>query len=169
MGASIAQLQERLVALEDREAILALKARYWRSMDLGLVDDVAACLSENVAIDFEGMPPTQDRESFIAIVRATAGKAGAFHVHHGHNPEVALVDADRATGRWEIFYSGIDLPHRLVMQMSGVYEDRYVKTDDRWLIQAMTMRQTSFSSRTVDADGHVNVSLPGAAGLTIEV
>ena len=58
MSASITleDLERRLTALQDIEDIESLKARYWRAVDRKRPDDVAACLTEDAIIDFEGLP-----------------------------------------------------------------------------------------------------------------
>jgi hypothetical protein len=52
----------------------------------------------------------------------------------------------------------------LIMQMSGVYEDRYVRQDGRWWISAMRMRQSSFVANSADGAGVLkNMTMPGTS------
>lgn len=156
------ELIERVEALEAREAILALKARYWRAVDLGMADDVATCLAADAVVDFEGMPRFESAAPFVDTVRAAAAQGGAFHMHHGRNPEITIDGADRAFGTWDIFYLGVLPGPRMIIQMAGIYRDEYRREDGRWLILRTSMRQTSMLIQTVGEDGVPRVTtLPG--------
>lgn len=145
MSASITleDLERRLTALQDIEDIESLKARYWRAVDRKRPDDVAACLTEDAIIDFEGLPRFESREDFMAVVREAAANPNTFNMHHGQNPVVALTGKNTATGEWDVFYYGIDVQTSTLVQMAGAYSDRYVRKNGQWFIAATAMRQTS--------------------------
>ena len=52
--ADLADLERRIRALEDIEAIRRLKHRYWRCLDLKLWDEMAACFTPDAAVDYGG-------------------------------------------------------------------------------------------------------------------
>lgn len=160
-------MASRLARLEARDAILALKARYWRAIDAGDADGVAACLTADATIDFEGMPRFDRAADFVAVVREAAEAGGAHHLHQGCNPQVTILSDEAAEGRWDIQYRGFILEPRMTIRMSGTYDDRYRREGDVWRIAAMRMRQASFLSETIDAGGtpHI-VALP--AGKTLQ-
>jgi hypothetical protein len=145
-------LNRRVAALLDVEAIEALKARYWRAVDRGRADDVRECLLPEALIDFDGLPRFEGRNGFVAVVRESAARAGAYHMHHGHNPDIELTGPDSAVGVWEVFYHGIDLAARTIVHMAGAYNDTYRRRDGHWWIATTTMRQTSLTVQQVDMD-----------------
>ena len=147
-SASLEELELRLAALEDIEAIESLKARYWRAIDRKLPDDVAACLTADAIIDFEGLPRFDSRDEFMSVVRGAAANACLFNMHHGQNPSISLTGEHSATGTWEIFYYGIDVKAGTLVQMAGAYSDTYVRRNGHWLIAATAMRQTSLMVQT---------------------
>jgi hypothetical protein len=56
-------------------------------------------------------------------------------MHHGHHPEIDIIDATTATGIWylEDYLIFVDTNSRL--HGAGLYDDRYVKHADGWRIQ----------------------------------
>jgi hypothetical protein len=150
-------LEARLRALADLNEIETLKARYWRAIDLRHPDDVAACLTKDATIDFEGLPRFTSRAAFMEIVRQGAAQTRNFGMHHGHHPSITFTGENAAAGEWDIFYCGIDLSTRTLVQMAGIYTDLYVRLDQRWLIASTTMRQISLLAQTVTPAGTVAV------------
>jgi hypothetical protein len=88
-------------------------------------------------------------------------------MHHGQNPRIALTGADSAEGEWDVFYYGIDLSARTLMQMAGAYRDTYVRRGGRWWIATMAMRQTSLHVQSVDQAGLARTSIFGRAAAPI--
>jgi hypothetical protein len=155
----------RLGRLEAVEAIMALKARYWRAIDAGQPDQVEGCLAADLRVDFEGIPPFFDRASFMTMIREAATQPGR-HMHHGRNPIIQVTGPTSAGGRWDIFYQGIFEGAGQIVQMVGEYEDEYRLEQGGWRIAAMTMRQRSFTVRAVAQDGSQRfTSLPGEGRL----
>lgn len=148
-----AALAARIGALEDIDAIEALKLAYWRAIDRKTPEALLAILAEDVVIDFEGMPPCPDRAAFLAVVRPQAARTDTFHMHHGKNPVVTLTGPDSAEGVWDIFYSGTDTTARTLVQMAGQYRDSYARRGGRWWITGMVMRQSSLTVQAIDVDG----------------
>jgi hypothetical protein len=166
VAATSQELSRRVEALEVREAITALKARYWRAVDLGDAETVAACLAPDAIIDFDGLPRFETAAPFVETVRAAAAQGGTFHMHHGRNPEINLHGADSATGVWDIFYLGVLPGPRMIIQMAGAYSDRYRREAGHWLIAETSMRQTSMLIQTVGDDGVPRIhTLPGGSAL----
>jgi hypothetical protein len=156
-----AAIAARIAALEDIDAIEAIKLAYWRAIDRKTPDALLQILAEDVTIDFQGMPPCPDRASFMAAIRPEAARTDTFHMHHGKNPQVELAGPDTATATWDIFYSGTDTTARTLVQMAGEYHDRYERRAGWWWITAMTMRQTSLTVQTINADGEATYAVLG--------
>ena len=95
-------IEERLQRLEDDRAIRDLKARYLRACDSQDPDTVADCLLPEAKIDFEGFPPFDNRDAFVAVFEAMGCQSGVHDIHHASNAEITLTGPDRAEGKWSL-------------------------------------------------------------------
>lgn len=156
--ATLSELEARLTALEHANAIKELQARYWLSVDRQRLDDVRDCFMEHGAvIDMEGIQPCNDREDFIARLKANGGKTGFHSLHTGHNPVIRLTGDTEAEGRWDALFIGIDTGDRLTYQLSGEYTNRYVLAGGRWWIAVQRFRQTSLLVQRIGEDSRPSV------------
>lgn len=121
-----------LQALADIEAIKALKARYFRSMDTRDWDALAACFTNDLHADFRDAPGmlTEGREAYMSAL--TEALADASTVHHGHMPEIELLDDSNATGIWAMDDT-VDMPG-ISLRGWGHYHEQYRKEDGTWRI-----------------------------------
>ncbi|MEO6092158.1 MAG: nuclear transport factor 2 family protein [Novosphingobium sp.] len=135
MDQSLESLAARVAALEDREAIRALKARYLRACDLKQPDVLReTLLPEGAVIAYEGFPAFTDREPFVATFTAMACNTEVFDLHHATNAEIDFSGPDEATGKWSLHFKTILLAQRTIITMGVEYTDRYVRRDGRWWI-----------------------------------
>lgn len=157
-------LEERLQRLEDDRAIRDLKARYLRACDTKDPDTVLDTLSpEGAIIDYEGFPPFSNREDFVAIYRQLGCTPDIFDIHHAANGIIEFENADRAVGRWSLFFHNINLAHRSLTQFGVEYEDVYIRAAGRWWIAETRSRRTSCLIHNVDEDGQSQVKAMGPA------
>lgn len=157
-------LEERLQRLEDDRAIRDLKARYLRACDMKDPDTVLDTLSPKGAIiDYEGFPPFSNREDFVAIYRQLGCTPDIFDIHHAANGIIEFESADRAKGRWSLFFHNIHLGQRTLTQMGVEYDDVYVKANGRWWIAQTRSRRTSCLIHSVDDAGQAVVNVMGPA------
>ncbi|HEX3610236.1 MAG TPA: nuclear transport factor 2 family protein [Sporichthyaceae bacterium] len=129
-------LEERIARLEAVEEIRRLKARYFRCVDLREWDEFADLFTEDFLAEFgESTSGARSRAAFLAAV-ARHFVAG-LSVHHGHEPEIDVLDADNATGLWPMF-DLVESPadSGYVNHTGwGHYTERYRRcTDGRWRI-----------------------------------
>lgn len=156
--------EERLQRLEDDRAIRDLKARYLRACDTKDVEAVRDCLLPNGAvIVFDGFPPFDDRDAFVAVYRELGCVPGIFDIHHGANGVIRFDGPDRASGQWSLLFHNINLAGRTLTQMGVEYDDRYVRHDGRWWIAETRSRRLSCLIHTVDDAGHPSVIVMGEA------
>jgi ketosteroid isomerase-like protein len=155
--ARLAQLEARLAALQHIDGIESLKHRYWRAIDRQDPATVAACLTEDVIVDFDSLPRCETREAFMRIIRQAATQPHIYGMHHGQNPTITLTGAHTAQGLWEVFYYGIDASSGTLTQLAGAYTDTYRRENGAWLIATTAMRITSL---------HVQHATPGHAPVT---
>ncbi len=157
-------LEDRLQRLEDDRAIRDLKARYLRACDTKDPDTVLDTLAPNGAvIAYEGFPPFDNREDFVAIYRQMGCTPDIFDIHHAANGIITFESAARARGQWSLYFHNINLAGRTLTQMGVEYDDVYVKDGDRWWIAETRSRRTSCLIHSVDADGAATVNVMGEA------
>ena len=86
----LSDLEARIARLEAIEEIRRLKARYFRCVD-----------TRNWAEFAESTSGATGRHEFLAAVAQHF--ASGISVHHGHEPEIEILEEDRATGIWPMF------------------------------------------------------------------
>lgn len=157
--ATTAELERRLQALEDINAIKDLKARYLRACDRKQPEAMRECFVEKGAlIEAEGFPSFNDREGWVAVFTELAVKnPNIMDMHHGQNPQITLNGPDSASGVWDLHFCQVNVKERTVVNMAGEYRDEYVRHNGRWLIITQRFRQTSFQMRSVGEDGQEKV------------
>ena len=155
-------LEERLQRLEDDRAIRDLKARYLRACDTKDPDTVRDTLMPvGAVIAYEGFPPFNNREDFVAIYAQMGCAPGIYDMHHAANGIITFESATRAQGQWSLFFHNINLAGRTLTQMGVEYDDIYVKDAGRWWIAETRSRRTSCLIHGVDADGAATVTVMG--------
>ncbi|MDE2436907.1 MAG: nuclear transport factor 2 family protein [Sphingomonadales bacterium] len=158
MTATLEALAARLSALEDKEAIRTLKARYLRACDLKQPDVVRDCfLPGEVRIDYQNFPLFTDRDAFVAIFREMGCQPGVYDIHHATNWEIDLTGADSATGKWSLNFRTILTGPRQIVRLAVEYDDVYVRRDGRWWIAESVSRITSMLTEQVGEDGSITV------------
>ena len=128
---------DKLQMLLDIEEIKNLKHRYFRAIDMADFDLLDEVFAENITIDYRGGTYRWESEGKNTIKESLRH---AFHnqsaaMHTAHHPEIDILSETEATGKWylqDIFYN-FDLDS--VTQGTALYEDKYIKVNERWLIQ----------------------------------
>jgi hypothetical protein len=157
-------IEERLQRLEDDRAIRDLKARYLRACDLQEPEVVRDCLApDGAVIAYDGFPPFDNRDDFVAIYAQMGCVPGVFDIHHGANGIISFESDARATGKWSLFFHNINLTTQTLTQMGVEYDDVYVKTGGRWWIAETRTQRNSCLIHSVDKDGKVRVAAAGEA------
>jgi hypothetical protein len=137
-------LSRRLRELEDREAIRALKARYFFACDGKDPAGLRACFADGpVAIDYGAVGKFANADALAAAFAAIACHEHMVELHHGSNPHIEVLDQAHARGRWTLHYQLIDTRARQLTQLAGFYEDEYRKQDGQWKISATRFTVTS--------------------------
>jgi hypothetical protein len=118
--------------LFDVEAIRQLKARYFRSMDMKDWDGLAACFTEDLEADFREGPGmlAYGRDNYIEQISVIL--ADATTIHHGHMPEIIILDEKSARGIWAM--DDIVILPGLQLQGWGHYHELYRKENNAWRI-----------------------------------
>ena len=133
----MSELERRIQALEDVEAIKRLKHRYWRCLDLKLWDELAGCFAPDASVDYgEGRYRFQGVEAIMRFLTQSLGReSGALGVHHGGHPEIELTGATTAHGSWALYNYLFNPRQQRGVWIGAYYHDDYVKLDEGWKIQ----------------------------------
>lgn len=95
-------LERRIARLEAIEEIRRLKARYFRCVDTRAWDEFADLFTEDLQIDFaESTTGPKTKAEFLASVARHF--ADGISVHHGHEPEIEILDEANARGIWPMY------------------------------------------------------------------
>jgi len=158
MPMSLEDIAVRLAALEDKEEIRRLKARYLRACDLKEIDTVRDCfLPTGVRIAYQGFPEFTDRDAFVAVYASMACQGGVFDLHHATNWEIELTGRDEACGLWSLNFRTILAGPRQVTRLAVEYVDVYRRHDGRWWIAETVSRVTSMLTEQIGEDGSLRV------------
>jgi hypothetical protein len=162
LEARLTALEAQLQALEDINAIKALKYRYLRACDRKEPEVVRDCLDPDGAIiAYEGFPAFANRDDFVAIYQQMGCKPNIIDMHHAHNPDISLIGPDTAAGTWDLYFNNIDTDAGTVLQMACVYSDIYTRKHGRWWISGTTTKRTSFLMQRKQDDGTLAVVVMG--------
>jgi ketosteroid isomerase-like protein len=127
-------LEERVRAIEDRTAILAMLHQYCAMVDRLDAHAIAQCFTEDCVLDFgPGLGGEQQGRALVEHILATGLRRYAATSHHLSNATITLA-GDRATG-----VSHVLAWHRMAdgkpdVWLFGQYHDRFVREPDRWRI-----------------------------------
>lgn len=139
-------LERRVQALEDVEAIKRLKAAYAHAADgkysadhrkkpQAEIDHYARSQADLFTEDavWDGRPQWEHsvgREAFFAIARTSVWSMA---MHYFTTPHI-VVDGDAAHGTWYLWQTGTLEATNRAMIMSAVTQDEYRRVGGRWLI-----------------------------------
>jgi hypothetical protein len=134
--ATLAELEARVVALEEVEAIKRLKYAYWRCLDTKRWDDLAACFAPDATVEYgNGEYKFQGVDAIIGFLSRALGKeSGHIGVHHGHQPEITLDGPAAASGTWALYNYFFNAAQNRCVRICAFYHDRYAKRDGVWRI-----------------------------------
>ena len=147
------ELNERLSAIEE---ISQLKARYFRYLDTKDWAGFEHLFSPEAIFDMRnGRGTDLDPDSIVRgapAIRKFVSDAVAHlvTVHHGHTPEIEVLDADHAHAIWPmhdvlIAPDGIQAPFKR-LEGYGHYHETYERMDGRWLIQTLRLTRLHVSA-----------------------
>jgi hypothetical protein len=135
---TLEDLESRVRALEDIQAITQLKHRYFRMLDHKEWDALRECFTDDVETHYENghycFHGIDEAMRFLSesLEGLTAG--GRYALHLGHHPEIELLGESEARGRWTLHAPTIDRGEGRVGRHDSFYEDEYRKVDGQWRI-----------------------------------
>src|SRR4051794_28283468 len=128
--------ETRLHQLRDIEAILELKARYFRLVDTKDWDGFRALFTDDATFEVVGTGyVVEGADAFLEVARGALDDARS--AHHGHTPEVTLDGPAEAHATW-VMSDYVEWPARDGERRGftgyGRYEERYRKAGGTWRI-----------------------------------
>ena len=128
-------LAKRIRVLEDMEAIKALKAAYFNSIDGKDWEGLAACFAENsVWESARRNVKVEGKNEIVAFIRNIEDGDHIINTHNGHNPQIKFIDEDHATCLWELAHYREDHQKNEKKMSAAFYADDYAKIDGKWFI-----------------------------------
>lgn len=148
-------LHARIARLEAIEAIRQLKHRYFRACDSKQTDLMREAFVEGpMHIDYGAVGIFQNRDDLVALFTDVGCHPHMIEMHHGQNPEITVLDENRATGVWGLFYYLINTQEQTLTQLGGSYDDEYRCENGDWRISRTVFRVHSLQVHKLD-DGIV--------------
>ncbi|MGO9056618.1 MAG: nuclear transport factor 2 family protein [Candidatus Binataceae bacterium] len=142
--ASPAELEARIQALEDLEAIKRLKYKYLRCLDTKQWDGMAETFAADATTSYsDGELSFSGRDAIMKFLResAMAERNGMIGVHHVHHPEIELTSPATARGVWALYNYLLHRGDQTGLRLCAFYHDEYVKIDGQWLIKSTGYRR----------------------------
>lgn len=130
------ELEARIKALEDIEAIKKLKAKYWRCCDKKLWNELEECFTEDAVADYFPNMHFDGRKAIIQFLEGSLSPDTMITSHGGHSPEIEIISDKEARGIWVLNDLVIIQPGAR-MRGYGHYEEEYVKEDGQWKIKIL--------------------------------
>ncbi len=157
-------LEQRVQALEDKQAIIELKYRYFQGLDHRKPDEVRDIFDPDGAIiDFGEWGRFDNREAFIEIFIKDECRPVVIDTHHGHNLRITLTGPDTASGIIDLHHAQVRQDQRTYQIEGSYYHEDYVRKNGRWWIKKLVYRVVSDMIFDIAADGTLKVKLMGRA------
>jgi hypothetical protein len=162
---AMSQVSERqnvteLAELYDLEQLRQLKYRYLRHLDLKEWDQLERLFTPDATATYaDGAYACNSRDQIIEFLREVLGPA-MVTMHQCHHPELK-VRGNRAIGRWYLQDTVHMMEHRLTLEGSAFYEDRYLRTEGGWRIAHTGYRRVVDRTIAWDDLPGMKISAPG--------
>ncbi len=121
--------------LYDIEKIKQLKARYFRALDTNDWPLFGACLSHDCIANYsDGRLVREGREAIVEFMAKHMTGPTLLSMHHGHTPEIEIIDENNATGIWYLNDMVMDFKSNTQLTGAAIYSDEYVRIEGEWQI-----------------------------------
>ena len=132
----LAELEARIRKLENIEAIKQLKAKYWRSIDKKLWEELAECFTEDATADYGEYGISKGKAAIIKALKEGLGKNSTDTFHQGQSLEIQKITDTKIKAVWRIHdYLLFEDPIHKSIRGYGFYEDEYTIEKGDWKIK----------------------------------
>jgi len=154
-----------LVELYDLEQLRQLKYRYLRHLDLKQWNELGALFTSDATASYaDGAHGVAGRDNIIRFLQEVLGPA-MVTMHQCHHPELQ-VHGDRAIGRWYLQDTVHMMEHRLTVEGSAFYEDRYLRTGAGWRFAHTGYKRVVDRTTSWDDTPGLRITAPGFDALS---
>ena len=137
------------------EKIKQLKARYFRALDTNDWVLFESTFTPDCPASYsDGDLCFPDRASIVEFMRENLSGDRMLTMHHGHHPEIEIIDETTANGIWYLEDTVLALDANLRIYGAGIYDDGYTKVDGEWKISRIGYKRT-FECMEPIGDNHV--------------
>ncbi len=131
----VAELQDRVRALEDANELRNLKAEYAAACDDNYDPDrIAALFVEDATWESQGLGRFEGREAIREFFRGISSHF-VFALHYGLNPSIE-VNGDSARARWYLFMPCTIGESGQAMWRAGIDDEEYVRVGGKWMFKS---------------------------------
>lgn len=123
-------LEDRIIRLEEKDAIKELRAEYCYRIDSRDWDGYAALFTADAHLDFGPVGTFDGRDAVREFAEHVVGAEHSFLAHMVHNP-IIDINGDNATGRW-YFEVPCTFADGSAGWIQGTYYDEYERVDGEW-------------------------------------
>jgi hypothetical protein len=146
------------------EKIKQLKARYFRALDCNDWALFTATMSEDCIGRYsDGDLCFDNRQQLVAFMQESLSGDQILTMHHGHHPEITIVDENNATGIWYLEDTVISLAGSVRIYGAAIYSDRYIRCDGQWLIAEIGYQRTFECVEPLPEGHHIQKNMFAAA------
>lgn len=149
--------------LVDVEEIKKLKSRYFRYVDLHWWPELRELFADDAVFEIDESTTTPaTADEFVTAVGKHLGQA--MSVHHGHMPEIDIIDTRNARGIWAMYdlvEPGRDSGYPLLTGY-GHYTEDYRKINGEWRIARLRLTRLK---RSVNGDVVSGATVDGRSTL----
>ncbi len=140
-----------MTTLFEIEKIKQLKARYFRALDTNDWALFSATLAENCTAEYsDGDLCFESRDGIVHFMRENLSGDRILTMHHGHHPEIEIIDDNTATGIWYLEDTVLALDVGMRIYGAAIYSDQYRKEGGDWVISHTGYRRTFECAEPLD-------------------
>lgn len=120
-------LEERVIRLEDTEAIRFLQAKYQRSLDTRDFDSLAECFAEDVVSSYgNGSMSYKGKDAVMEfLIGAMTPSMPSTHLIHGG--EIDILSSYEAEAKWYLEDYLLHQKYKMKLHGAAIYEVKYIK------------------------------------------
>ena len=144
-------IKDRIESIQGTNNIKNLKFKYWNACDSKKPADILSCVcKDSVYIDFEDFGIFSSAKDMVTKYELYSCHSHLIEQHAGKNPIIKLLSRNEASGFWSMSYSLIDTLKNITLNISGTYEDSYVRDgNDDWLIKKTVFKKRASLYRSL--------------------
>jgi SnoaL-like protein len=136
----MSDLERRIQALEDIEAIKKLKHKTWMYYDTQNAEELLKLFTDDIKISTAAPASTELEGKEVLAKSLERDFAISIASHQGHGPVIDLTSDTTATAYWSIDEWYYYFERGLEWQAKGYYIDEYVKIDGEWKLASLTVK-----------------------------